>query len=513
MLTLQTLNEIFFKRYIIIPFYLFLILTKCYDTNFVKSSELLTENVINASGIDFFSNTILELNYGWQYYPGILLVNFPYQDWKEKNKNNHYKYPEIRENCKLYLSNKKKEIDPLCNGHTLMDSSIEKIFNLKYQKLVSSHHEWISEVDENGIPKQKLGTAVYVADLILPPGNYEIFEENKVCSSSCRLWVYEDGGFTLLQNVGYPSFTKETTRAMWLGVNRGFSTKTSNIKIILEVANFHHRSGSLGYSLNISDINNKNYLFFYYLLEAVIFGLIFMVGAYNLILFIFKPDQKAALFIALFCFVINLRIILVERIYQYLNPLNDSFSLLLKLQYLTFTLAPLLMVYYYYYILGKDVIKIIFWITNIYILFISSFIIFTPSEIFSNYYSAALLCVIITIIYGFIELMRKINSKDNEIRKVSRIILLFSLIFSILVINDILMSLGIIRSIDLSGYGLAILTFGQGIIIAIINTKQWKKAEDLSEKLSVTNQNLDKIVKDRTIALQNLIKDRDEDLN
>ncbi len=284
--------------------------------------------------------------------------------------------------------------------------------------------------------------------------------------------------------------------------------------ILVEVANYYHRVGTLGYSLNLG---NQEYIqkkhISYIQEEMIVFGLILMVGFYNLILFLLRKDQKAAFWFSLFCLSIALRILLVSRFFQYQYPNADHFDLLLRLEYFTFSTSSIFMVFYIQNLMKSQVNRVFRNVSVLYCLFITLIVFLTPTELFSNYLLAVMLCAILVIVFGLYELLRKLNSTDPELRLLSRSVILVFLVFSIIVIHDILMSLGVFQSIDLAGIGLGIFTFGQGVVIAINNSLAWKKSEELSKELYTTNQNLDKLVLDRTKSLEEALQLKQRDLN
>lgn len=459
-----------------------------YDYNFIRNNSILTEPI--------------ELHKGWKFFPKSMLF--------EKS-DETVDLRELNEGCEYFLNLNWQSDEKLCNNHFISEKGHQILLGDEKYFEATSFHNW--ETLDTSI-QGNIGTAVYRIDLILPKGEYGIFQENWALSSSGRIWVLENQKkLKLLSSIGYPSNSKDTTRPMWKGVSSNFETQGGNVSLIVEVANFHHRSGYLGYaiSLGIKSIIQKKTLL-YHQEQMLLCGFISMVGLYSFILFFFRTKQKELLWFSLLCLAISFRVALVSRIYQLYFPNSESFEILLKLEYLSFTLTPILFLLFIRYLLHGHSSKPAFIFVIFYPIAISFFILFTDTSVFSSYLLAAIFSIFFSIAYAIYEMILKWRIQDSEIQTVIKTLALVFFLFSAAVVNDVLISFGIYQWYELSGIGLVIFIFGQAVMIAKINSNSWNKTDKLNLDILQMNKDLDRMIADRTQILQKTIDARNNDL-
>ncbi|MCG9876246.1 MAG: SpoIIE family protein phosphatase [Leptospiraceae bacterium] len=418
---------------------------------------------------------------------------------------------EINEGCEYYQNLNWKSDEKFCNNHFISEKGHKIVLGNEKFIEATSFHNW--ETLDPSI-QGSIGTAVYRIDLILPKGEYGIFQENWVLSSSGRIWVLENQKkLKLLSSIGYPSNSKDTTRPMWKGVSSNFETQGGNVSLIVEVANFHHRSGYLGYAINLGpkSIIQKNTMI-YHQEQMLLCGFISMVGLYSFILFFFRTKQKELLWFSLLCIAISFRVALVSRIYQLYFPNSESFEILLKLEYLSFTLTPILFLLFIRYLLNGHSNKSAFIFAIFYPIAISCFILLTESSIFSRYLLAAIFSIFLSIAYAIYEMILKWRNQDSELQTIIKTLAIVFFLFSSAVVNDVLISFGIYQWYELSGIGLVIFIFGQAVMIAKINSNTWNKTDKLNLDILQMNKDLDRMIADRTQILQKTIDARHNDL-
>lgn len=484
--------------------FLILTLTSSFNCKLLNNTSTffsIKDNVYQLNDFNFSESGSIKLHNGWAFYPNVLLFE------RIKNANTRI---EISESCEFNNKLNWQSILDNCNNHTITQAGKEILQGKKSNLFVSSFHNWGTM---NPSIQSSTGTAVYKIDLYLPKGEFGLFQENWPLSSAGRLWVWDKEKIKLIATIGYPAYTKEETRPMWRGISTNFETSGGKISLFLEISNFHHRSGYLGYAMILSNKNTSLIQTINYHQEQMLLcGLILMVGLYNFILYFLRTKQKELLWFSLLCMVISFRVALVSRIYQLYYPFADNFEFLLKLEYLTFSLSPILFLLFIRNLLNDRSNKIFFYLAFLYPLTISLFIIFTESSTFSHYLIAAISSIFICIAFVIFEMFIKWNSDDSDIRFKIRILVLVFVLFSSAIISDVFISFGIYQWYELSGFGLVIFTFGQAALIAKINSTAWKKTDNLNLEVVKLNEDLDRKIEERTQILQKTLDARKNDL-
>ena len=101
----------------------------------------------------------------------------------------------------------------------------------------------------------------------------------------------------LVKQVGEVSKIKDTAKPQWKVETINFQPDSTQIEIILQVSNYHHRKGGvsgkilLGTENQITKHSNKtNYI------NVLIFGILFIMSLYHFGLFTLRKKDKAALY-------------------------------------------------------------------------------------------------------------------------------------------------------------------------------------------------------------------------
>jgi|GEM_PF-4270438 len=95
-----------------------------------------------------------------------------------------------------------------------------------------------------------------------------------------------------------------------------FQPKNNPMELIIEVANFRHRSGGIleipqiGLASQINEIQVRNLA-----LELFLFGSLFVIGCYHLALFIFRTKDRSTLYFGIYSLLISARTLLVGEIF------------------------------------------------------------------------------------------------------------------------------------------------------------------------------------------------------
>lgn len=163
-----------------------------------------------------------------------------------------------------------------------------------------------------------------------------------------------------------------------------FMPTDNQIELIIQVANFRHRSGGilesirLGDSKQITDTRNRTIA-----LDLFLFGSLFIIGFYHITLYIFRIKDRTNLYFGIYALLISVRTLLVGEIFLiYLFP-NFNWEFAHKIQtiayYIGVPLVILFMKSAYPLDVSKRMSNTILTIGG----FFSALVLFTPARIFS----------------------------------------------------------------------------------------------------------------------------------
>lgn len=269
-------------------------------------------------------------------------------------------------------------------------------------------------------------------------------------------------------------------------------------EIIVHISNFENTRSTFALSPNIgTDSQIYLNLLRSVSFDLIIFGFLIVMSFYHLGLYIFRKKLLSALIFSIFLLIVSTRILVTSNfMLSYFFP-NLTLQTIYKLSYFTFFTAIPLMLLYIQKTFNENRFKLIFKISY----FISIVFIFTL--LFSSLFYikiAVLYQGLSLIIIGFV-IFLLINYLFTK--KHGALILLLSILtLSFTIINDILFINGILETGILTPYGLFILILGQSLTSISIFSGKDKQNIELSEKLKYQNQNLLKIVEEKTKDVQ-----------
>lgn len=349
--------------------------------------------------------------------------------------------------------------------------------------------------------KQKVGAVgygTYGFQLILPKENRQnLGIQFGHVSTAYRLFV-ED---SLIAQVGNPQKTEEQTVPLYFEqvyLLPDFSKDT--LTITLQVANFHTGySGGIIFPPEVGSYqsllkkynSNVNLIFF-------LFGSLIIIGLYHISLFAYRPQDRSTLYFALLCLLIALRSIGTDKynLIEYLTWYN--FPVRMKVAYLSYSLSLLVLFPYFKSLFPKEVsiwvLRIGLRVTGLY----SFFVLATPEVIFSSTLSYFQFFTLCSLFYALGTLILAIIRK----REGAFLFLLGFLILGVGVINDILYFDLVINTGAIFPYTMFLFILIQAIMLSIRFSKSFLQTEILSKELNEMNQNLEKIVLQRTQSLK-----------
>ncbi|MGF7184000.1 hypothetical protein GGQ84_000075 [Desulfitispora alkaliphila] len=176
--------------------------------------------------------------------------------------------------------------------------------------------------------------------------------------------------------------------------------EADTVELIVQVANFYHRSGgileslSMGSGEQINQLRSRNLAN-----ELFLFGSLFIIGAYHLCLFIFRSKDRSFLYFGIYTILIALRTVLVGEIY-FINLFpNFSWELAHKIQTLAYYMGIPLIFMFLKSIYPKDISKRFLVFVQAVGLSFSLLVLLTPAKFFTQFNSIYQIFTLLTIPY------------------------------------------------------------------------------------------------------------------
>ncbi|KUO64509.1 MAG: histidine kinase [Gracilibacter sp. BRH_c7a] len=325
--------------------------------------------------------------------------------------------------------------------------------------------------------------------------------------TSYNLWINEE----LVASAGTVGKSRDTTIPQYLPQVAFFEAQQDDNEIVIQVANFYHRSGGILESLLLG--NEKQILSLHYkriAYELFLFGSLIIIGAYHLALFLFRKKDYSLLFFGLFSILVGIRTLLVgERFLIFLFP-AFNWEVAHKLQTLIFYLGLPLILMFFKAIFPHDISQKIVRAVQVVALGFGGLVLLTPAKTFSVANPAYQLFALIVITYIVYILVKVIPRKETG----TGFIVVGALILILTTVNDIIflsvwmsdystpLLRSIIRSGNQSSFGQLVFIFTHSLALAQKFSLALEKEEVMTEQLQEINANLDTLVQKRTYALE-----------
>lgn len=279
-----------------------------------------------------------------------------------------------------------------------------------------------------------------------------------------------------------------------------YLSATDHIEVILQVSNFHHYKGGatetilFGTAQNLINYKNKQIG-----VETFIFGLLFILFIYHLILYFYRKEDKSILYFSLLCFAMFLRLGFIgEKILLDIASFIP-WDIAIRIEYISLYSIGIFAVLFARKLFPNEISR---WLVKLISMISIGFIIlvlFTSPTIFS--YSPAWFIYIIgaaalyLLIMVFVALLRG--------REYSLSIFIGYFVFFIFSLNDLLNYNHIIDSAFLMPLGLLVVTFSQAYVLAKKMATAYSKIKILSDELTQHANKLESIVEKRTKVVLN----------
>lgn len=283
----------------------------------------------------------------------------------------------------------------------------------------------------------------------------------------------------------------------------------SKIEIVCYISNYHNRDGGLWYSILlgreqiIRDIRERKMLN-----SLFIYGCLFTMVLYHVAIFLIRKKDKSALVFSLFCLAVVSHLLVFDE--KFLNQIftENSFLILNKIEYLSYYLAMPLFSHFLYLVFSEDFRKNIMQGIWFVALLFSSVVLLTGSEIYTFTIPFYHIFTLFAMLYFLFVFYLAVKLK----REGAKIIFFGTVIFFVGILNDILHSLTLIRTMFIFPQGLMVFLFSHSIVISIRFTSALSQVEKLSDSLVKINIGLEEKVIQRTKEFK-LEKENAEEAN
>ncbi|MBI5580489.1 MAG: PAS domain S-box protein [Deltaproteobacteria bacterium] len=284
-----------------------------------------------------------------------------------------------------------------------------------------------------------------------------------------------------------------------------FRPESDRVAILLQVSNFHHRRGGLWDRLRLgteSQIRREQALKHQF--DFFILGGIAIMAVYHLSLFIVRRKFRPTLYFGIGCFLMALRLLTTDERYLVQLVPNLDWSLLIKLEYLTFYLAvPAfgLFLRSLFPQLNRWLLRAVLAIG----LASSAGVLVTPPAIFTHTLPYYEVFTLILFVYTFGLLLSKPARQQFE----AFLLIAGMLVFGLTVLNDMLHVERVIRTAFLAPFGLLVFIFSQAFLLSFRLIKAFTLVESRGVELRQALKSLKQEMHDR-IRVEEALREGEE---
>ena len=277
----------------------------------------------------------------------------------------------------------------------------------------------------------------------------------------------------------------KTTRAMSVPSympGSGRCEADNEIEILLSISNYHHRTLAgpsrhlyLGKLAAIENLQRGN-------VQAIFFviGVVFVIGLYQVFYYSLRREELVPLWFGLFCFAIGARVVLNSRIIEINFPGVVSWDLLIKAEYAVPSLAAFFFVKFWNSLFPPPARRHFTTALQAALLAFALFSMVVSGTFVTGLLNVLILLVGAVLVWAAAFLIRAMLHERTLILWLE----LFSFLFlAFCVANDILFTLKIIETADMTHWGIFLFLVFQAMIIAVYNSRARASMEYLSENL------------------------------
>jgi len=334
------------------------------------------------------------------------------------------------------------------------------------------------------------GYATYRLTILLgksrPPLALKVME----VSTAYRLFIGEQEAASL----GVAGETMETTVPRQYPVLLRFTPASQRAVLLIQVSNFHHRRGglwellTLGKETTLAKLQERERELDFFLL-----GGIFIMAIYHLGLFLARRKFRSTLYFSIFCLLISLRLFTTDERYLAQTLPNLDWSLLVKVEYLTFYAAvPIfgLFIQSLFPVFSRRLLRLVLLIGSAF----SLIVVLAPVRVFTQTLPVYELITLALIFYTFYVMLATLDRAQAE----TIVFLIGMSALCLTTINDMLYVEGVINTGLWVPVGLFLFIFCQASLLYVRMLKAFTLVETQGIELQQTLESYKQEVLDRT---------------
>lgn len=319
----------------------------------------------------------------------------------------------------------------------------------------------------------------------------------KEMGTAYNLWV--DG--VLVSSNGTVGTTRESMRPQFLPRVIFFTPRSNRVELVLQISNFYDKEGGMwapvlfGSAAQIQ--REREWSFF---IDVFLFGVIFIIGMYHVILYLLRRKEVTALSFGVFCLLIALHTFCFgERFVTWLMP-GFNWELGMKLEYLSLSIAlPVFMWFMdslYHRERGASFRYALYLLSGLYTLLILA----TDAWV----YTRCLLIFQILVATGCLYILILLVDASHKKQRGAFITTAGFMVLAVCIINDILNENQIIQTGYLLSFGLVCFIFAQAFLVAYRFSSAFSRSEHLAEALKASYQK----IADYSLSLERKVEER-----
>jgi len=409
-----------------------LVLTSCAQNSDVQSKVTAVDGVLDLSQWSFEDDGVIDLNGEWAFY------------WKQLLTSEDFKQDALRAPDGFI------KVPTPWNGFVI-----------------------------NGEPLDGYGFATYRLKVYLPDAKQTLAFKILTQSAAYNLTI---NGEPIL-SAGTVGDNAEAMVPKYRSKSVTYKPSSNELEILLQVSNFHHRFGgawspvSMGSSEQITLIREGRIIF-----SVFLFGTIFIMGVYHLMLYSLRKQETMALFFGLFCLCMALRVLATSDMVLATMIPSISWQLMIRTDYLAVIIAlPL----YIYFIRALFPAQLDTWALRTAVtisIILASVVLLTPSTIYTYVALVMQVVAMLYIVYFIFIMVRAVRDKAESanIFLFGATFLFLTALFDVLADSYILRTSSEFSTVRLASVGVLFFIGSQAYLISSRFSKAFKKSEALT---------------------------------
>ncbi|MFW5710753.1 MAG: adenylate/guanylate cyclase domain-containing protein [Spirochaetota bacterium] len=332
------------------------------------------------------------------------------------------------------------------------------------------------------------GYGTYCLEVLLPEEHPETFGLRfGFIGSAARLYVNNE----LVYRAGRVGQTPQESVPEWRPAVVDFQTNQQRLDIVLQVSNFHDRTGGVVDSIQLGTVSQAyQHRINRMLYDMFLFGALIIMSIYHLGLYYFRRSDASPLFFALLTLVLAFRIILYEELMILRFFPDMHWALIAKLGYLTFSLAVLFFFRFIHSLFPEHVHRPVLRGIDLIALLYTLVIAVTPATLYMRLLVYFQFFTIAVALYVFYVLFKAVKTHKAG---AGLFIIGFSFLFAATV-HDIMKTYMVLPTIFLVPFGLLLFIFFQSMVMTKKFANAFRQSEEMAAHLWRLNQSMERFV-------------------